>query len=53
MLYWHALLDTEPLIARACHEPSSIEAGGMLLTFGHISTRGKKKSILISSLETL
>lgn len=38
--YWHALLDTETLNEHACHEPSWIEARGMLLTCGHISTAG-------------
>lgn len=38
--YWHALLDVETLNEHACHEPSWIEARGMLLTCGHISTVG-------------
>lgn len=38
--YWHALLDMESLNEHACHEPSWIEARGMLLTCGHISTVG-------------
>lgn len=43
--YWHGLLDMETLNEHACHEPSWIEARGMLLTCGHISTvgSGKKK----------
>lgn len=50
VLYCHVLLDTEPSSKHVCHEPSWIEARDTLLTFGHTSTRKKKKSIFISLL---
>lgn len=43
MMYWHVLSDTEHLSKYTCHEPSWTEARDMLLTFGRISTRKKKK----------
>lgn len=47
--YWHGLLDMETLNEHACHEPSWIEARGMLLTCGHISTvgSGRKKEYFV------